>query len=39
LAAVPAKQIPKALRALAKAKVEAWVIGEVVSKKPGVTVL
>lgn len=38
LAAVPRRELPKALRALAKAKVDAWVIGEVVSKKPGVTV-
>lgn len=38
LAAVPRRHLPKALRALAKAKVDAWVIGEVVSKKPGVTV-
>lgn len=38
LAAVPLRQTDKALAALARAKVDAWVVGEVVHRKPGVTV-
>jgi len=38
LAAVPRRQVDKALAALARAKVDAWVVGEVVHRKPGVTV-
>jgi selenide, water dikinase len=38
LAAVPKKEVQKALKALDRARVEAWVVGEVVKGKPGVTV-
>jgi selenide, water dikinase len=39
LACVPARDVPKALRALEKAGVEAALIGEVVAGRPGIDVL
>ena len=39
LAAVPARDVPKALRALEKAGVEAALIGEVIAGRPGIDVL
>ena len=39
LACVPAREVPKALRALEKAGVEAALIGEVVAGRPGIDVL
>lgn len=39
LAAVPARDVPKALRALEKAGVDAALIGEVVAGRPGIDVL
>jgi selenide,water dikinase len=38
LAAVPRKEVDRALRALDRARVEAWVVGEVVTGQPGVVV-
>lgn len=39
LAAVPEREVPKALRALERAGVEAWTIGELVKGRPGIEVV
>lgn len=39
LAAVPEREVSKALRALERAEVPAWVLGEFVKGKPGIEVV